>query len=115
MRGARCEREEAYKSVRRRARASATKQTTDMLLRSRARSSVVEQLAFNQLVVGSIPTGLTKWFSVVNSRHPTRRTGQMRGTRSEADEAYKSVRRGGRASVTKQMARHARRKRVPIV
>src|ERR1043166_6530675 len=27
---------------------------------SRARSSVVEQLAFNQLVVGSIPTGLTK-------------------------------------------------------
>jgi hypothetical protein len=27
---------------------------------NRARSSVVEQLAFNQLVVGSIPTGLTK-------------------------------------------------------
>jgi hypothetical protein len=26
---------------------------------TRARSSVVEQLAFNQLVVGSIPTGLT--------------------------------------------------------
>ena len=37
-----------------------------MLLRSRARSSVVEQLAFNQLVVGSIPTGLTKRLSVVS-------------------------------------------------
>ena len=30
-----------------------------------ARSSVVEQLAFNQLVVGSIPTGLTKKLSVL--------------------------------------------------
>jgi hypothetical protein len=28
-------------------------------LKSRARSSVVEHLAFNQRVVGSIPTGLT--------------------------------------------------------
>ena len=60
MRGARNEREEAYKLVRRRARASATKQTGRHAQPSRARSSVVEQLAFNQLVVGSIPTGLTR-------------------------------------------------------
>src|SRR6266852_5318030 len=41
-----------------------------------ARSSVVEQLAFNQLVVGSIPTGLTKRLSVAsrpNEVRPRRR------------------------------------------
>ena len=86
-----------------------------MIVRSRARSSVVEQLAFNQLVVGSIPTGLTTLVVSLSGCHVverfterTRRTVRMRGGRSEADEAYKPVRRGGRASPTKQTGRYAR-------
>jgi hypothetical protein len=79
---------------------------------------VVEQLAFNQLVVGSIPTGLTKkavvgcQFSVVSSSFSvaTRRVRARKRRECEAREgrptqAYKLVRRGGRPSATKQSRR----------
>jgi hypothetical protein len=75
----------------------------------RARSSVVEQLAFNQLVVGSIPTGLTKRLSVVSSwlSVATERVRLRQRLRCEAREA----RTTRRTTSTPQSAERAQRSR----
>ncbi len=109
----------AYPSWRERAQRS---RRPDMIVRSRARSSVVEQLAFNQLVVGSIPTGLTKQLSVVGfqlsacervTTQKANRAGAKNGPDARRTKrgrrGVQMVRRGGRASPTKQTAvMHAR-------
>jgi hypothetical protein len=108
---------------------STARLTTEEALRSltasaRARSSVVEQLAFNQLVVGSIPTGLTKRLSVVSCPLSARgsvsaqngvTSGREERSGCEEDEARPTRRtnRYVRASPTKQTGRYARPRKCP--